>query len=140
MFGLGGAVLTIILLPDTTGLNLEENDRMQRCLLEGRWSSYHGEAINPKHLSLFERFVLGWGKNYNPDQDKEDLCKEVEEAMKQAIDPKHPNAGGLHQLLRNHVVREKLPDEYTKLLELSFRLSGASSDSNQSEGGKENKV
>ncbi len=62
LWGLGGAIFTWIFLPDTTGLDLEEYDRMQRCLLEGRLEDYCGEALNPKHLSLFEIYVLKWGK------------------------------------------------------------------------------
>lgn len=71
MFGLGGAIFTVLMLPDTTGLDLEEYDRMQRCILEGRFEDYHGEAVNPKHLSLIEIFVLGWHKQYNPELDRE---------------------------------------------------------------------
>ena len=50
------------MLPDTTGLDLEEYDRMQRCILEGRFKDYHGEAMNPKHLSLVEIYLYGWHK------------------------------------------------------------------------------
>jgi hypothetical protein len=31
-------------------------------MLEGRFGEYMGEGINPKHLSMFERYVLGWSK------------------------------------------------------------------------------
>ncbi len=62
IWGIGGAVVTWIWLPDTTGLELEEYDRMQRCVLEGRFQDYHGEAVNPKHLSPWEVYVLGWHK------------------------------------------------------------------------------
>ena len=47
---------------DTTGLELEEYDRMQRYVLEERFHEYHGEAINPRHLSYWEIYVLKWGK------------------------------------------------------------------------------
>jgi hypothetical protein len=62
IWGVGGAIVTFIWLPDTTGLDLEEYDRMHRCLLEGRFQEYHGEAINPRHLSLWEIYVQGWHK------------------------------------------------------------------------------
>ncbi|GAX73083.1 hypothetical protein CEUSTIGMA_g536.t1 [Chlamydomonas eustigma] len=74
---IGGAVVTFIWLPDTTGLDLEEYDRMQRCLLEGRFQDYHGEAINPRHLSLWEIYVQGWHKNYNPELDREQFEAEI---------------------------------------------------------------
>lgn len=35
-----GAIVTVVLLPDTTGLSLEENDRMQRCVPEGKRGGY----------------------------------------------------------------------------------------------------
>ena len=50
IWGICGAFFTILMLPDTTGLDLEEYDRMQRCILESRFHDYHGEAVNPKHL------------------------------------------------------------------------------------------
>ena len=57
-----GAFFTLLMLPDTTGLDLEEYDRMQRCILEQRVTDYHGEALNPKHLSLVEIYIYGWHK------------------------------------------------------------------------------
>ncbi len=35
---------------------------MQRYMLEGRFQDYHGEAINPRYLSPWEIYVLGWHK------------------------------------------------------------------------------
>ncbi len=35
---------------------------MQRFLLNGKFHEYHGEAVNPKHLSLWEIYVQKWGK------------------------------------------------------------------------------
>ena len=34
-------------------------------------SVYHGEAINPRYLSFFERYVLRYGKHYNPAKEME---------------------------------------------------------------------
>lgn len=67
-FGLAGMVLTFVFLPDTTGLDLHEQDRRWRFIMEGRGDEYHGVAIHPMHLSLWER-VRGVGKNYNPEAD-----------------------------------------------------------------------
>jgi len=77
IWGLGGAIFTFLMLPDTTGLDLEEYDRMQRCILEGRFQDYHGEAVNPKHLSLVEIFILGWNKQYNPELDREQFEADI---------------------------------------------------------------
>ncbi|WPT13011.1 Putative inorganic phosphate transporter 1-12 [Picochlorum sp. SENEW3] len=68
--GAFGAIITILLLPDTTGLDLAEIDRLNRYLLAGKEKEYHGEAVNPKHMSLFEK-MLGWHKAYDPVIDEE---------------------------------------------------------------------
>lgn len=76
-FSITGAVVTTLFLADTTRLNLREYDRMNRCILMGRFDDYHGEAINPKHLSLFEWGVLRWHRNYNPEKDAQQREQEV---------------------------------------------------------------
>jgi len=68
--GIAGALATLIFLPDTTGLDLGELDRFNMYLLAGHTQHYHGEAVNPKYLSYFERW-MGWGKSYNPQLDKD---------------------------------------------------------------------
>ncbi|GFH15672.1 uncharacterized protein HaLaN_11941, partial [Haematococcus lacustris] len=66
LWGIAGWFFTTVWMPDTTGLELEEYDRVQRYLLEGRFKEYRGEAVNPRHLSLWEIYVLGWHKtNYH---------------------------------------------------------------------------
>lgn len=40
--GLAGFILTALFLPDTTGLDLHEIDRMSRYLLAGHYRNYHG--------------------------------------------------------------------------------------------------
>ncbi|KAI4868567.1 MFS general substrate transporter [Hypoxylon rubiginosum] len=67
-FGLVGMLVTLIWLPDTTGLDLKEQERRWQYILEGRDNEYHGIAIHPQHLSLWERW-MGVGKNYHPDLD-----------------------------------------------------------------------
>jgi hypothetical protein len=65
-----GAIATFIFLADTTGLDLSELDRYNLYLLAGQGNNYHGEAVNPKYLSLYERWV-GYGKQYDPVADAE---------------------------------------------------------------------
>ena len=43
-----------------------------------------GEAINPNNLSVFENYVLGLGKAYNKQLDREDLYDEQFEAAQAA--------------------------------------------------------
>jgi len=75
-FGLAGAILTLIFLPDTTGLDLKEQERRWAFIRSGREQDYHGVAINPKHLSLWER-MRGVGKNYNPELDYQQRVEEM---------------------------------------------------------------
>lgn len=70
--GIVGAVATLIFLPNTTGLSLAEVDRYNRYLIAGQAQYYHGEVVNPKYLSLFERWC-GHQKAYDPDADAEQL-------------------------------------------------------------------
>lgn len=63
-FGLAGALLTWLFLPDTTGLDLKEQERRWSYIRAGRDHDYHGIAIHPKHLSVWER-LRGVGKHYD---------------------------------------------------------------------------
>ncbi|KAG8675429.1 hypothetical protein FPOAC2_01481 [Fusarium poae] len=67
-FGLAGMLLTWVFLPDTTGLDLKEQERRWHYIRDGKESEYHGVAVNPIHLSLWER-LRGLGKNYDPEAD-----------------------------------------------------------------------
>jgi MFS family permease len=69
-FGLLGFVLTSVFIPDTTGLDLREQERYWLHVRAGRPQDYHGIAIHPRHLSLFERFVLQRHLNYDPKLDR----------------------------------------------------------------------
>lgn len=104
IWGIAGAFVTWLFLPDTTGLDLEEYDRMMRYMMEGRFKDYHGEAVNPKHLSVFEIYVQRWGKQYDPVLDKEEFEAEIKQfAM--------TNMHGTAQALRmQHLVEELDPN------------------------------
>ena len=78
-FGLAGAVLTFLFLPDTTGLDLKEQERRWKFIREGRENEYHGIAIHPKHLSLYERLILRKNKQYNPKLDYQQKVEEIRE-------------------------------------------------------------
>lgn len=69
-FGLVGALLTWLYLPDTTGLDLKEQERRWAFIRAGRESEYHGIAIHWKHLSWWERFQ-GLHKAYDAKLDYE---------------------------------------------------------------------
>lgn len=71
----------------------------QRYILEGRFKEYHGEAVNPKHLSLWEIYVLGWHKQYNPEADKKQFVQEVQQLSS--------IPAAVHEMERMHVVGEE---------------------------------
>lgn len=75
-FGLAGLLLTFFFLPDTTGLDLKEQERRWNFIRSGREHEYHGVAVHPKHLSLWER-LRGAGKYYDPKLDYEQKVQEL---------------------------------------------------------------
>ena len=75
-FGLLGALVTYLFLPDTTGLDLKEQERRWAYIRAGREKEYHGIAIHPKHLSVWERF-RGVGKPYNAEEDYKQRVEEM---------------------------------------------------------------
>ncbi|GAA5877864.1 hypothetical protein JCM8547_002700 [Rhodosporidiobolus lusitaniae] len=76
-FGALGWLCTAIFLPDTTGLDLREQERYWRCVRAGQPELYHGIAIHPRHLSWYERVILKRNKYYDPVQDKQDRIEEL---------------------------------------------------------------
>ena len=75
-FGLGGMIVTMLFLPDTTGLDLKEQERRWHFIRAGREHDYHGVAVHPKHLSWWERF-RGVGKYYDADLDYRQRIEEM---------------------------------------------------------------
>lgn len=75
-FGLAGMVITFLFLPDTTGLDLKEQERRWQYIRAGREPDYHGVAVHPKHLSLYER-LRGVGKYYDAELDYQQKIEEM---------------------------------------------------------------
>jgi hypothetical protein len=75
-FGLMGMLLTWLFLPDTTGLDLKEQERRWQFIRAGMEHEYHGTAVHPKHLSLWERF-RGVGKYFDPELDYKQKIEEM---------------------------------------------------------------
>jgi hypothetical protein len=75
-FGLAGALLTWVFLPDTTGLDLKEQERRWAYIRAGRENEYHGVAIHPQHLSLWER-MRGISKPYDAELDYQQRVDEM---------------------------------------------------------------
>lgn len=55
-FGLVGMIVTCVFLPDTTGLDLREQERRWQFIREGREEDYRGVAVHPRHLSMWENW------------------------------------------------------------------------------------
>lgn len=69
-------LLTFFFLHDTTGLDLKEQERRWQFIRAGREQDYHGVAIHPKHLSLWERW-RGVGKHYDANLDYKQKIEEM---------------------------------------------------------------
>ncbi|KAL6777660.1 PTA1A [Auxenochlorella protothecoides x Auxenochlorella symbiontica] len=52
-----GVLLTFLLVPNLTGLDLKEGDKRWLAIVDGKADEYTGPAIAAKHLSLLERTV-----------------------------------------------------------------------------------
>ena len=75
-FGLMGMIVTAVFLPDTTGLDLKEQERRWQFIRAGNESDYHGIALHTNHLSQWERWT-GVGKSYDPDLDYRQKIEEM---------------------------------------------------------------
>lgn len=78
--GLLGFFATVMFIPDATGLDLLEQERRWEYMQQGRGKEYHGIAVHPRHLSLFEKGVLGIHHQYNSELDAE--AKKAEATQK----------------------------------------------------------
>jgi hypothetical protein len=87
-FGLAGAVLTWLFLPDTTGLDLKEQERRWNYIRAGREQDYRGIAIHPQHLSLWERF-RGVHKRYDAAVDYQAKVEEMRAEWEEWQEAKH---------------------------------------------------
>jgi len=94
-FGLLGAVLTYLFLPDTTGLDLKEQERRWQFIRAGRDHEYHGIAVHPKHLSVWERF-RGVGKYYDAELDYQQKVDEMRHEWLETQEKSTTNEAGVN--------------------------------------------
>ncbi|KPM38122.1 hypothetical protein AK830_g8435 [Neonectria ditissima] len=93
-FGLAGMLLTWLFLPDTTGLDLKEQERRWNYIRQDKSEEYHGVAVNPAHLSLWEN-LRGLGKAYDPEQDWKTKIEDMRsewEVVQASLGPKETEA------------------------------------------------
>ncbi|KAH8820364.1 putative inorganic phosphate transporter C8E4.01c [Xylogone sp. PMI_703] len=112
-FGLGGMVITWLFLPDTTGLDLKEQERRWQYIREGREKEYHGIAIHPQHLSVWER-MRGIGKNYDPAADYQAKLAEMRAEWEELQTAKEQNSHDAELL-------DTTEDHYSPEVEHYFR-------------------
>ncbi len=67
------------------GLDLLEQERRWDYMQAGRGKEYHGIAVHPRHLSLFEKGVLGLHHQYNPELDAEAKKAEATKKVSQRL-------------------------------------------------------
>lgn len=87
-FGLAGMFVTFMFLPDTTGLDLKEQERRWIYIRSGRAHEYHGVAVHPHHLSFWER-MRGIGKTYNPELDYQEKINEMRKDWELSMADRH---------------------------------------------------
>ncbi|KAF8326873.1 major facilitator superfamily domain-containing protein [Cantharellus anzutake] len=95
-FGLAGAIVTWLFLPDVTGLDLREQERYWEYVRAGRADEYHGVAIHPRHLSVWERVVLKRHRNYDPEKDRESKIAELRKLFELREGDKAREVSGNH--------------------------------------------
>lgn len=59
------------------GLDLLEQEKRWAFMQQGRMHDYHGIAVHPRHLSLWEKWVLGLHKDYRPNAQFEGTSAET---------------------------------------------------------------
>ncbi|KAL3138696.1 hypothetical protein ABBQ32_006450 [Trebouxia sp. C0010 RCD-2024] len=64
--GLLGFFVTVVFVPDATGLSMLEQEQSWELIQQGRPKDYHGVAVHPRHLSVFERVILKRHHQYQP--------------------------------------------------------------------------
>lgn len=96
-FGLAGMFVTWLFLPDTTGLDLKEQERRWDYIMAGRSQDYHGVAVHPQHLSLWER-LRGVGKAYNPQLDYQSKIDDMRKDWERKVVEKQANEDSVGDL------------------------------------------
>eukprot|EP00884_Botryococcus_braunii_P001670 jgi/Botrbrau1/11503/Bobra.0198s0001.1 len=102
-FNLAGLIFTILFVPDIMRLDLREGDRRWHYIKSGRQHHYHGEAINPVNLSLWER-LTGQAKNYDAGLDTKMVRQEITAAQERRRS-KYREAPGSLEMTGTNVMR-----------------------------------
>lgn len=110
-----GLILTVLFVPDTTGLNLDEQSRYWQLVVRGHADQYHGVAIHPRHLSWYENTILRRSDHYDLTMDR--MMKIAE--LRDDFDKTRRHDGG--QLSTDNA-KEFLDPDVVKFFELENSL------------------
>ena len=133
-FGLIGLILTILFVPDTTGLDLHEQERYWLCVREGRPEDYHGIAIHPRHLSFYEHRILKRSKAYNPELDRLAKVAELRAKYEASIASDTDELTLHHNKVSENASRYFAMERSKSALELGKLANGEKSEKAESEG------
>jgi MFS family permease len=131
-FGLAGMLVTFLFLPDTTGLDLKEQERRWDYIMAGRDADYHGIAVHPKHLSFWER-IRGVGKAYNPDLDYQAKIDDMRRDWEYKLSEKNSTENGVGATSLDD-------DEYTSEVQSYFASQSPTMHSKEHIGEKQHKL
>jgi len=67
----------MVFIADMTGLDLREQERYWELVVKGKENEYHGVAVHPRHLSLYERVVLKRHLQYDAELDRQQKINEL---------------------------------------------------------------
>ncbi|KAL7416619.1 major facilitator superfamily domain-containing protein [Mrakia frigida] len=99
-FALAGLLLTVVFIPDTTGLDLREQERYWQFVRAGKAEEYHGIAVHKRHLSLWETAILKRHLAYDPIKDRAAKLEELSEAYARELQAK------LNELPGDEIIEE----------------------------------
>jgi hypothetical protein len=119
-FGLAGMLLTLLFLPDTTGLDLKEQERRWWYIRQGREHDYHGVAIHPQHLSLWERF-RGISKPYDAELDYKQKIEDYRSEWESAISKQVSSEDGAIDVTAEEAIFEGHVHNYFERTSPMFR-------------------
>lgn len=102
-FGLVAFIMTFLWLPDTTGLDLREQERYWRYVVAGNEDQYHGIAVHPRHLSWWEVHVLKRNRHYNPELDRQAKIEDLRVLYESYMIAQNDESGESDDVEHHHI-------------------------------------
>jgi hypothetical protein len=102
-FGFVAFLMTYLWLPDTTGLDLREQERYWRHVVAGTEDQYHGIAVHPRHLSWWEVHVLHRNKHYDPELDRQSKIEDLRVLYESYMIAQNDHTGDSDDVEHHHI-------------------------------------